>query len=122
MDKTPKFIKMCDCPEIQGQWKPKWGDFVSDDGLIFPLSTVRIDKEDVIWLPRQDQLQDMVFDNTIGMQSRCCAIYEFSISVEGANFCLDDGSMEQLWLVAIMDWKFNKRWDEEKEEWVEVNQ
>ena len=118
MDTTPKYIKMCSCPEIQGLWKPRWGDFVYDnDGAVFPIATVRIDKDECTWLPRQDQLQEMVFDETVGMQSRCCAIYEFSISIDGYVFTLDDGSLEQLWLAFVMKEKFNKVWDDKKEEW-----
>ena len=73
------------------------------------------------WLPRQDQLQEMVFDNTVGIQSRCCAIYEFSISVNGVKFCLDDGSSEQLWLAFVMHEKCGKVWDEGKEEWIALS-
>ena len=29
MDKTEMYVKMADCEEIQGQWKPKPGDYIS---------------------------------------------------------------------------------------------
>ena len=115
MDKTPKFTKMSDCPEIQGQWKPKWGDFVSDDGLIFPLSTVRIDKEDVIWLPRQDQLQEMVINFGHGHQN---AGILFGLSLFSDEHDYNDDSMEQLWLAYVMYEKYGKVWDDKKEGWV----
>ena len=133
MDTTPKYVKMSEKSPLRETWEPLPGDFIYsqrdgvkilDAALIvlaeltpFGQNKARI-KADMIPLYRQDQLQDMVFDSTVGMQSHCCAIYEFAISVEGVNFCLDDGSMEQLWLAFVMHEKYDKVWDDKKEEWV----
>jgi len=120
MDKTPKFIKMSDCPEIQGQWKPKWGDFVLDDGSIFPLSTVRIDKEDVIWIPRQDQLQDMIGNipwrlELVKTNKGDDYYFEFCF-LTGFEYWVGS-TPEQAIIQGIMQKKFNKVWDDKKEEW-----
>jgi hypothetical protein len=76
MDTTPEYIKMCEkAEEIQATWKPRWGDWVGDKGepenggnvlmmVRFKDSgyTASQDKEDLIFLPRQDQLQeDLIF-------------------------------------------------------------
>jgi len=84
MDTSPEYVKMCDCVEIQGQ-RPPWrpGDFVvpvkpsppcdrvlvldgyavpkrgGSLGWYIPECESCIDAERFIWLPRQDQLQEM---------------------------------------------------------------
>jgi len=35
MDTSAEYVKMCDCPEIQGQWKPSVGDYVWRKYTIF---------------------------------------------------------------------------------------
>lgn len=58
-----------------------------------------------VWLPRQDQLQDMlIYSNSVAM------IYHFNKYLG----CMDGSifkSMEQLWLAFVMKDKFNKKWD-----------
>ncbi len=75
MDTSETYIKMCDCPEIQGQIpiSRAWGNpyyeahnfiadrydghlFNEDDGYYYPAADV----DAIVWLPRQDQLQEMV--------------------------------------------------------------
>lgn len=68
-----------------------------------------------IWLPYQDQLQEMVSAN---MQLLCGKIFEFSKTPYGYGFCTGyGGSMEQLWLAFVMKEKYNKTWDGEN--WIE---
>ena len=119
MDTTKTYIKMCDCPEIQGQ-KP-------DMGLVPPTH------EDVflgkyacywagdfdwvkqqsryIWLPTQDQLQGMLeptFKCSKGDIQRFSRYY-----IEQSPIVL---SMEQLWLAFYMHTQYQKKWSEE--EWI----
>jgi len=84
------YIKMCDCPEIQEQWKLKKGDRFSFVGKIHILADYEIDalngrktdtdcynevvksmgghfvdhwnecRDGFTWLPRQDQIQEML--------------------------------------------------------------
>ena len=73
MDTSTEYLKMCDCPEIQdfrkeyGQWQD--GDFAADKAAPRDISfhCSECDHEygaefqlDCIWLPRQDQLQEML--------------------------------------------------------------
>ena len=138
MDTTPKYILMCEkAEEIQKirqaddavnrheWWQP--GDFVYD-GVheeIFIVCGVRhclastgyFDIDHITWLPRQDQLQEMVYPEYFApLQTMCGVLYDFSISEYGGRFTLD-GSMEQLWLAFVMHEKYQKRWNEEKQEW-----
>ena len=64
MDISKEYIKMCEkaveIQEIRNQLG--LGDYYSPYGHGFSLhgENKLIDKHDIIWLPRQDQLQDMV--------------------------------------------------------------
>ncbi len=129
MDTTPKYIKMCEgAGEIQkteiqnGDW------FCYRFEIEFEIKCFgsygfrnHSDFTKIIWLPRQDQLQEMV------------KTYLFHIWNEGhekfhamASTGQRDGhkigvfsSLEQLWLAFVMHEKYGKVWDDEKEEWVE---
>ncbi len=112
MDKSPKYIKMCDCPEIQEGWKPAVGDW-TDKGIVvkvfkdrvwlaFTESGTTIDrhKSELIWLPRQDQTQGMVMPernfpfNQVGDLIRWIDNYK--------SYSCSFDSMEQLWLAFVM--------------------
>ena len=140
MDTSEGYIKMCDCPEIQGQ-RPKgqgwrnWGDdgdfvFVrhDDDPLdnrfhagpsivwngCLPTSGYHnwremwasVADEEVVWLPRQDQLQEML---GMGLDWQVRNVVSFYHDV------MDDNakSWEQLWLAFVMHEK-GKHWDGEQ--------
>jgi len=79
MDTSETYIKMCDCEEIQGLWKPAEGDCCVERKYweipLYLLEDVRgysfitavgwheddaLDQENSIWLPRQDQLQEHI--------------------------------------------------------------
>ena len=145
MDTTPKYIKMCEKSPLRGTWEPTYGDYIAGEwyidqedttGLV-PLGIVLkynnkkqlIDaggdiqwyKELIIPLYRQDQLQEMVSDRLLGLQTVCAVLHDFSITEgEGLQFTMNDGSMEQLWLAYVMHEKYGKIWDDKKEEWVHL--
>ena len=131
MDTSEQFIKMCDCPEIQDNWNPEGLDFTHRRaGRQYKHGTM-------LWLPRQDQLQEMVGNNWVQNMVGC---YDFAFQLSagacapcineklleswqsGGDFykeCLNNlstkyKSMEQLWLAFVMKEKFNKTWDGEK--------
>ena len=96
---------MCDCEEIQKEWIPKYYNMVANKG-----GTVghykRSSKNQSTWLPRQDQLQEMVKKDGDVVDWQ---FYHF------ANDGLTDylnyfNSMEQLWLAFVMKEKHNKTW------------
>lgn len=79
MDTSETYIKMCDCPEIQGEWEPKVGDWVGHTGSSpQPITVISCieewrgspislgenyglsQKSWLIYLPRQGQLQEML--------------------------------------------------------------
>jgi hypothetical protein len=118
MDTSEKYIKMCEkAQEIQETRKIK----MSKKFKIIDFTDIIIDK---VWLPRQDQLQEMVEGNIAEKFHKFCQfVYppiipsEESV-VEFINvFTNTFSSFEQLWLAFIMKDKHNKFWNSEKEEW-----
>lgn len=71
--------------------------------------------EDVVWLPRQDQLQEMIvkvvdYETTAELEGK---FHKFLVWLDEWDFA----SMEQLWLAFVMKEKYNKSWN--GKEWVE---
>lgn len=121
MDKTETYIKQADNPDIQGLRRTLYGDFIARRST----GAVKIYPEgwaiDTIWLPQQDQLQEMVmpkwkfvaggdYDHPLAELLRKFTRFWGSFSMSEAI------SMEQLWLAFVMAEKFNKQWDGER--WV----
>ena len=142
MDVSSEYIQMCDTKEIQNDWsvpdKEHWwfypkvmkGDIYywetrngrkemiglcNSNGKIPALNCANVNnKFKVTWLPRQDQLQDMIDDASefreILIRWRC---WMDSLYGEKSMYL---NSMEQLWLAFVMKEKYNKVWN--NEEWI----
>ena len=162
MDTTETFIKMCEkAEEIQELWKPAHGDwykrhdddecfgFIRGDDEIqlladfdseggwFHLEPEHIEKNKHIWLPRQDQLQEML-GGVDKFQDFWFAFYgedeffyipdwaghfhvERPMEIGGViEYRFDVTSMEQLWLAFYMKEKYSKQWLTSKQEWVKI--
>ena len=109
MDTSETYIKMCDCPEIQGLWNKSDHDSVISYGEDRTLDDWR-------WLPRQDELQDIVSSvnppTTIDT-FMYCSFHQWSYSEVDMY-----DSWEQLWLAFVMRENFRKEWD--GSEWVAI--
>jgi len=124
------YIKMCDCKEIQEQ--VKWGDgnnyyswegrFVSPvqyfvKGVTKPdcIHVIAAKGEyfkdvefgELVWLPRQDQLQEMVDGTSFEVLDEFIGWREFEALVKFVH----NASMEQLWLAFVMEELYKKQWD-----------
>ncbi len=121
MTEKEQYIKMSNCPEIQGGWVPKVGDLTNAgiidiirEGIIYlsGLGGNCYTQNTLKWLPRQGQLQDMVVQGST----------EYNLQL-GFNHwltkfaCSETGykpleimmfSMRQLWLAFVM-WKLHKK-------------
>lgn len=118
MDLSKEYIKMCDCPEIQGLRKGLSDDIIYsryEDKIYRVYEKFGIDS---IWLPRQDQLQEMASLDDVVIVSNVT----FILSVEkGRNFSIKRAgtgiiyakTLEQLWLAFVMKEKHNKTWNGE---------
>ena len=115
MDTSKEYIKMCrKAEEIQEIWdkiSPIYNekDFMIWDRLLTP--------KRLTWLPRQDQLQEMMLDEK---EPDLDFWYWNEIMGEWANdgfpilyYKIKIASMEQLWLAFVMKEKYNKVWDGE---------
>ena len=136
MDTSAEYIKMCGISPIQDYWQPQNADIVKGDFVGYiknwgitqghgnaSLERVSNDKEscgkdawynkcELIWLPRQDQLQKMleaVHNNYIAY---CDYICHFSEKFEGFR------TPEQIMLINVMEEKHSKMWSNEK--WVKA--
>ena len=145
MDTSEKYIKMCKAKEIQERWNPADGDFYVY-GVIFKeyeifirSSKFGVDPVNTsywIWLPRQDQLQDILSsDVTLGyMISGLDAFYDpesqCGYSDPPCRRCENIGkrrrgtydTMEQWYLAFVMHEKFDKFWCIETSEWNKVGE
>ena len=128
MDTSKKYIKMCDCPEIQERWDitKARGDFVIDDE----------NPNDILicngyhdfsdgnkhtwgrtgWLPRQDQVQEMA-----GIPISAWGLFYGWVFEKDENHrepWQDFTTGEQLWLAFYMYENHQKIWDSKKEQWI----
>lgn len=128
MDTSEVYVKMCEkATEIQDwhQDNIQDADFIKDNlGMVYAAdeSCLAGDIDNYIWLPRQDQLQEMMqpcgYVELIRDFSDFCFRQSYHCSDEGTHnpavAYLD--SMEQLWLAFVMKEKFGKVWN--GEDWI----
>jgi len=126
VDTSKEYIEMCRNEWIQEcRGKDKWedGDFYTDNILInhpdgFGVHESQTDEPYEmyypIWLPRQDQLQDMLKIE----ESRPWKLHEWFDSWWNAEsgYMHRPSSLEIVWLSFVMHEKFNKKWD--GKEWI----
>jgi len=124
MDTSETYIKMVNCPEIQEQWKNENNKYPYFEGsYYYNGEDVRVvdyeypfpffDDEDFIWLPQQDDLQEMMKSNPVPLLLRFA---NWVRTEEGFYFLFQQApipnpSMEQLWLAFVMKERFSKVWD-----------
>ena len=138
MDTSEIYIKMCDCPEIQGNWTYGLRDWVlfshvaynqdRDESPIHVVSHIDMEvgsyfkanypKGAYFWLPRQDQIQEMIPKCTClhpleKLQCILARLIAFSEEEDDGYSCKFI-SMEQLWLAFYMQRKHYKRWNGKK--------
>ena len=118
----PIYIKRCDCEEIQGgrdvtemDWD--WGDYYygleydPPIGLYYPEENFRFLIGHTVWLPRQDQLQEMY---RLKGETDLEVLADFSLilllSPSRGKYYWQFTSMEQLWLAFVMKECYGKVW------------
>lgn len=142
MDFTKKYIKKCEkAIEVQKKWKGQWGDYIYDEKeaedwdkkeywggeypegvfLVFldPEGDERYSQSHQIWLPRQDQLQEMLKDipeSDDWCPCNLCVIHALIEDIIEGHEQYYEWSMEELWLAFVMKKKYNKIWN--GEDWV----
>ena len=119
MDISKEYIKMCEKAEEIQKWTYKNRDQFDYMFSKHTEDVVRaidiwcgLSSDDWIWLPRQDQLQEMIpkfkKDENIDLYWMLKALHDFQVL-----YTADLGikSMEQLWLAFVMKEKYNKVWN-----------
>ncbi len=112
MDISPAYIKMCEkTKEIQ-----KLRPIIATNGDYFycKVHGFGCDLDTSIWLPRQDQLQEMMEE-----KNPIYLIHDFKEFCSPYwNYTISFTSMEQLWLAFVMRRRYGKIWS--GTEWAEV--
>ena len=124
MDVSETYQKMCDYQEIQRKWKMEEGDyffkkstgetrfyFCDHEGWPFAESQRRF----YVWLPRQDQLQEMLSNVEYKIELLHCFYmdcWQWLICVSKKEFKGD--SAEQAWVQVYMWHKYYKTWNGQK--------
>jgi hypothetical protein len=156
MDRTPEYMKMSDCPQIQGTHNQTSSGalFLSDgddyavredgalvyvsglaSGFVYnypvggyvsrnppfgcavdPARELRIRKGDAVWLPHQDELQEMY--GACNHVVFLCALHNFafgmvhgvSMGPEAFAYPAQFRSMEQLTMALVMQERHGKHW------------
>ncbi len=86
-------------------------EFCGEENNLYPFDKF-FPSDEVIWLPRQDQLQEMYYKDD-GRHS-IDIINTFQVELFGNLRYYDKfNSMEQLWLAFVMKEKYNKIWNGE---------
>jgi len=140
MDTSLQYIKFCEkAEEMQIGWLPQEWDFIfcNSAGCLcsysryknlprlvgkpnIPASWSKF-KIDHIWLPRQDQLQEMVKRSDYSPKLHdgnllLVSIFKDWVKDNWQSLLASENSMEQLWLAFVMEERWNKYWNGEN--WV----
>ena len=112
MDTSEAYTKMCEkAEEIQRSEKRPLDDaglVIASDGdiLCYATGDFAFKVGELIWLPRQDQLQAMVDIEFPYITAKFFGLWCGDIQYDEPKFT----SMEQLWLAFVMEEKYNKVW------------
>lgn len=157
MDFAVEYSKMCEkSAEIQGLWSPREGDYFlervdetspddvahsfyveeylriigsDDQANLCSINIANSYKQGNVWLPRQDQLQEMIIERVKCSPCKDVALaymfHDWMIEEDGRSFGFGKAvflnpSMEQLWLAFTMRENFQKIWN--GEEWKMSNE
>ncbi len=115
MDTSENYIKMCDYEEIQGVKEKFKCTYGMDFNEVF-MNNATGKEIRRVWLPRQDQIQAMIFDKygygniAYNQWMNFSSWLQYNMSITNRPPILDK-TMEQLWLMYHMSEKHNKEWD-----------
>jgi hypothetical protein len=132
VDTTEKYIKMCAlAKEIQRQWSYQNGDYVYDtidgDAGVWYWHHSK-DVSDCIWLPRQDQLQELCINFYVRIMDvseydafvRLLESYSSWLRDVHSGGYQDVDTFEQLMLSFAMGIMYDRKWN--KENWVKAHE
>lgn len=129
MDYSIEYIEMCEkSKEIQSNEKIKFD--LKFNGSLMNLYAKQDGNDKEIWLPRQDQLQEMIEDLDIngsfvsGIIDKNSDTGDFLTKIDEAlyNYLnqLEKVSFEKLWLGFVMFHNYNKIWNSTIKQWIQI--
>lgn len=147
MDTSNKYIKMCQkAIEIQDNWKPNiFYDYIARKennkvGVLginhsshYTFNTIEVNLKDVIWIPHQDQIQEIFFNtfcngfHKTGYKRIIVWVRETTYfyeqlskgSISSKYYIENPDSIEQFYLQFIMYTLYSKIW--RKDSWFKLN-
>ena len=135
MDFSRKYIKMCaEAKEIQTEFRGHYDDYVyiewgeqyieqsknSNGVFIFDFCRGFNIIRKIVWLPRQDQLQEMLSPFYVDENGKVDWREMHEALLNYLPILIEIDTPEQAWLHLVMKAKYNKVWDDKKEKWVEL--
>lgn len=129
MDTSKEYIKMCEQAEeiqvLQDEYDQKYsiipnlyGKYIEELGcgesIIPPAGQAEPKIE--IWLPRQDQLQEMVINKDWSKVAIDKGVLFLHTKLTNEGYYNID-SFEKVWLIFVMNIKYNKQWNKETNKW-----
>jgi len=139
MDTTPEYIEQLqNASEIQSEWIRTIGDYFMNPSGTVPYSVSIIFEaltrgkadgvehyggtynmnclvsKDATWLPRQDQLQTMIYERGYYNYFYHHARFTKFLNENFKEFL----TYEQVWLAYVMHVKYGKQWDSNTKTWV----
>lgn len=136
MDTSKTYIQMAKMAEvIQGTKKMKFGDFIFNgteveilekSHEVFYKRSPEYLKTD-IWLPRQDQLQEIYLNSSKTNYAKASdpdSIFQMAVDFYKylkVNKDIRPFTMEQAWLMFIMDMFYNRKWVPITEYWTIIS-
>jgi hypothetical protein len=127
MDCSDQYVRMCrQAEEIQELWSPADGDVFADELCHVSIVNSPIlehlgksikegKRKDYVWLPRQDQLQELVL---LMYERNCYWMFEECYKHLQLPHPTKLESMEQVWLSFVMKERSGKTWNGEN--WIKL--
>ena len=118
MDLSESYVKMCmEAEEVHNLHKPysKWISF--DTQEFFVARDYKDYGKVCFWLPRQDQLQELVIDPE-GDRPDVFSLFNMFNHWQMNTVPMLEATAEKLWLAFVMYYRFDKLWDDKENRWV----
>lgn len=128
MDTSKEYIDMCQkATELQDMWNPAAQDTVKPDNFVCAMVVTNIESDGAlgfgdfgntyqsgcVWLPSHDQIHELfpdVFGTVGNMMGFNFLLFLVIQTQEQSEYYNSFGSIDQLFLAFIMDYKYSKAW------------
>jgi hypothetical protein len=134
MDTSKEYIEMCEKAQEMQKLRGDGEYWESNDFLAEHIKDMFIQtgcylqyfgtesfkNNKIIWLPRQDQLQEIIFNDFKDLSDPYFEMMESCYEYENDNPDIPPKTMEKIWLSFIMIKKYGKIWNEKEKIWNKI--